>query len=149
MNYLIVLFKNKERKKIIKSFKTYDNAKKFYDDKIISNKDIRFNTLFENGKSCSFEIGLLEKNSTNFDSYFIRDELGRQIKVELDNNDYTILSVSNFLIEELLYDIQTSSKISTLVSFQTLYRFHILPIFKTQAYGNLCKALFFLKQANK
>ena len=29
MNYLIVLFKNKERKKIIKSFKTYDNAKKF------------------------------------------------------------------------------------------------------------------------
>jgi hypothetical protein len=98
MNYLIVLFKNKERKKIIKSFKTYDNAKKFYDDKIISNKDIRFNTLFENGKSCSFEIGLLEKNSTNFDSYFIRDELGRQIKVELDNNDYTILSVYNFLL---------------------------------------------------
>ena len=31
MNYLIVLFKNKERKKIIKSFKTYENAKKFYE----------------------------------------------------------------------------------------------------------------------
>jgi hypothetical protein len=53
MSYLIVLFKNKERKKIIKSFKTYDNAKKFYDNKILGNKDIRFNTLFENGKSCS------------------------------------------------------------------------------------------------
>jgi len=112
MNYLIVLFKNKERKKIIKSFKTYENAKKFYDGKIVGNKDIRFNTLFENGKSCSFEIGLLEKNSKNFDSYFIKDELGRQIKVELDNSDYTIISVSELLVEELIYDIQTSSKIS-------------------------------------
>ena len=112
MNYLIVLFKNKERKKIIKSFKTYENAKKFYDGKIVGNKDIKFNTLFENGKSCSFEIGLLEKNTKNFDSYFIKDELGRQIKVELDNSDYTILSVSEFLVEELIYDIQTSSKIS-------------------------------------
>jgi hypothetical protein len=112
MNYLIVLFKNKERKKIIKSFKTYENAKKFYDNQIISNKNIKFNTLFENGKSCSFEIGILEKNSKNFDSYFIKDELGRQVKVELDDSDYTILSVSEFLTEELLYDIQTSSKIS-------------------------------------
>ena len=112
MNYLIVLFKNKERKKIIKSFKTYENAKKFYDNQIISNKNIKFNTLFENGKSCSFEIGILEKNSKNFDSYFIKDKLGRQVKVELDDSDYTILSVSEFLTEELLYDIQTSSKIS-------------------------------------
>ena len=112
MNYLIVLFKNKERKKIIKSFKTYENAKKFYDGKIVGNKDIKFNTLFENGKSCSFEIGLLEKYSKNFDSYFIKDELGRQIKVDLDNSDYTILSVSELLMEELIYDIQTSSKIS-------------------------------------
>ena len=112
MNYLIVLFKNKERKKIIKSFKTYENAKKFYDSKIIDNKDIRFNTLFENGKSCTFEIGLLEKNSKNFDSYFIKDDLGRQIKVELDSSDHTILSISEFLLEELIYDIQTLTKIS-------------------------------------
>ena len=112
MNYLIVLFKNKERKKIIKSFKTLDNAKKFYDGKIMDNKEIRFNTLFENGKPCSFEIGLLEKYSKNFDSYFIKDKLGRQIKVELDNSDYTMISVSEFLIEDLIYDIQTSSKIS-------------------------------------
>lgn len=112
MNFLIVLFKNKKRKKIIKSFKTYENAKKFFDTKIIDNKEIRFNTLFENGKSCSFEIALLEKNSRNFDSYFIKDKLGRQIKVELDNNDYTILSVSEFLMEEFIFDIQTSSKIS-------------------------------------
>ena len=112
MNFLIVLFKNKKRKKIIKSFKTYENAKKFFDTKIIDNKEIRFNTLFENGKSCSFEIALLEKNSRNFDSYFIKDKLGRQIKVELDNSDYTILSVSEFLMEEFIFDIQTSSKIS-------------------------------------
>ena len=50
MNYLIVLFKNKERKKIIKSFNTYENAQKLYDGKILGNKGIRFNTLFEKGK---------------------------------------------------------------------------------------------------
>jgi hypothetical protein len=38
--------------------------------------------------------------------------MGRQIKVELDSSDYTILSVSEFLVEEFIYDIQTSSKIS-------------------------------------
>ena len=40
MNYLIVLFKNKERKKIINKFMTFDNAKAFYDKKmLLSNKD--------------------------------------------------------------------------------------------------------------
>ena len=34
MKYLIVLFKNKERKKIIKKFKTHQRAKEFFDNQI-------------------------------------------------------------------------------------------------------------------
>ena len=32
--------------------------------------------MIENGKSCSFELGILEKGSNNFDLYFVRDNLG-------------------------------------------------------------------------
>ena len=42
MNYLIVLFKNKERKKIINKFVTFDRAKSFYDKKILISKDVEF-----------------------------------------------------------------------------------------------------------
>lgn len=111
MKYLIVLFKNKEKKKIIKKFKTYERAKKFLDDKLLDNNVI-FDKQIENGKVCSFEIGLLEENSNNFDSYFIKDELGRQIKVDLVDSDYKILQIQNYKIEEFIYDISKNKKIS-------------------------------------
>ena len=52
MKYLIVLFKNKERKKIIKKFKTLDRAKKFYESKI-NDDGIYFDKKVENGKNCN------------------------------------------------------------------------------------------------
>ena len=111
MKYLIVLFKNKERKKIIKKFKTYQRAKEFFDNQIKNNKVV-FEKGVENGKSCSFEIGLLEKDSTNFDSYFIKDSLGRQVKVDIDDPDYKVLQISNYSVEEFIYDISKNKKIS-------------------------------------
>ena len=120
MNYLIVLFKNKERKKIIKKFVTPKRAWDFYNNLILENKDINYYRVFENGKYCEYEIGLLEKNSTNFENYFIKDDLGRQIKVSLDDGDYRILSVNKYKKEELIYDIQKNKKI-TLEKFVQQY----------------------------
>jgi len=111
MKYLIVLFKNKERKKIIKKFKTYERAKKFLDNRI-SNNNIVFDKQIENGKTCSFEIGLLEKNSSNFDLYFVKDELGRQVKVDLDDSEYKILQIQKYQIEELIFDISKNKKLT-------------------------------------
>lgn len=111
MNYLIVLFKNKERKKIIKKFKTLNRAKEYYDSLIKSN-NIIFDRKYENGKSCDYEVGLLEKDSKTFDLYFVRDSLGRQVKVDLDDPDYTLTNISQYKIEELIYDIQKQKKIS-------------------------------------
>ena len=111
MKYLIVLFKNKERKKIIKKFKTYQRAKEFFDNQI-KNNNVIFEKGVENGKLCSFEIGLLEKDSINFDSYFIKDILGRQIKVNIDDPDYKILKISRYSVEEFIYDISKNKKIS-------------------------------------
>ena len=111
MKYLVVLFKNKERKRIIKKFKTYDRAIDFFNKKV-NDFTVVFDKRVENGLSCSFELGLLEKNSKNFDLYFVKDELGRNVKIDLDDPEYKILSISNYKIEELLFDIEKNKRIS-------------------------------------
>ena len=111
MKYLIVLFKNKERKKIINKFKTLKRAKECFDVKVKDSNYI-FDKRIENGKDCIFELGLLEKDSLVFDSYFKKDELGRQLRIELDDPDYKILFIENYKIQEYLYDISKEKKIS-------------------------------------
>lgn len=110
-NYIIVLFKNKSKKKIINKFKTKERAIEFY-KKMVEGNDVIFDCQTENGKSCFFELGLLEKNSTNFDSYFIKDDMGRQVKVELDDDGYRMIEVKNYKVEELIYDVKEKTKIS-------------------------------------
>jgi hypothetical protein len=111
MNYLIVLFKNKERRKIIKKFKTLNRAKDHYDYLIKSNNVI-FDRKFENGKTCVYELGFLDKDSTDFDLYFVKDSLGRQVKVDLDDPDYSLTKISDYKIEEMIYDVQKQKKIT-------------------------------------
>lgn len=110
-NFTIVLFKNKTKKKIIKKFKTKQNAKKYYDKLINENKQVIFGVETENGKSCVFELGLVSKNE-NFNSYFIRDEFGRSIKIELDDSNFSIVELHPYKKEELIYDIKNSKRIN-------------------------------------
>jgi len=111
MKYLIVLFKNKERKKIIKKFKTLDRAKKFYESKINDN-GIYFDKKVENGKNCNFELALVETDPDVFENYFIKDDLGRQVKVETDDSRYKIMKISNYKIEDFIYDIQKNKRLN-------------------------------------
>lgn len=110
MNYLVVLFKNKQKKKILKKFKTKQNATKFLEK--LENNDVVFDKRIENGNSCNFEIGLLEKNSIDFDSYFVRDEMGRQVKIDIDDPDYKLIKISKFKVEEFIFDIGNKTKLS-------------------------------------
>jgi hypothetical protein len=111
MKFFIVLFKNKEKKKIINKFKTYEKAIEFYDNKI-KNNNIIFNKEIENGKECYFELGLLEKESNDFNSYYIKDSLGRQIKAELNTNEYKIMEMKDYKVEELIFDVNKNTKIT-------------------------------------
>ena len=110
MKYLIVLFKNKERKKIIKKFKTLERAKNFYETKLSQNK-IYFDKQVENGKVCDFELAFIEIDPTEFDNYFIKDNLGRQVKVQTDDPKYKIVKTSNYKIEDFIYDIQKNKRL--------------------------------------
>jgi hypothetical protein len=119
MKYLIVLFKNKGRKKILKKFKTLERAKKFYDNSIETN-NIEFDKRVENGKNCSFELALVETDPTDFENYFIKDSMGRQVRVKTDDEKYKIVKINEYKVEDLIYDIQKNKKI-TFMSFMRTY----------------------------
>ena len=112
MNYLIVLFKNKERKKIINKFVTFDRAKSFYDKKILISKDVEFEVLTENASDCKYELAILEKKQNKFNFLYVKDNIGRQIKVDLDDDEYNIIHVNEYKIQEKIYDVTNKKKIN-------------------------------------
>jgi hypothetical protein len=112
MNYLVVLFKDKEKRKIINKFKTYRKAFDFYSSKLKQSDDVIFPKLTENGFPCSFELGLVELGRTSDSEVYVKDELGRNVKVQIEDG-YSILKISKFNIEEEFQDYQTKNKITT------------------------------------
>ena len=113
MNYLVVLFKNKERKKIINRFKTFDRAESFYNKKMEENKSVIFETKVENARPCDYELCLLKRNDDNFEKLYIRDDFGRQILVDLDDPEYKIIKVSKYKVPEKIFDVNQNKKITT------------------------------------
>jgi hypothetical protein len=110
-NYLVVLFKNKVRKKIINKFVTLKRAKNFYDDLLKKSDDIIFDVQIENGSSCKYELGIIELTSKQLVPIYITDEMGRNIRVKLENEGMTLFEISNYKKEELLFDLQENKKI--------------------------------------
>jgi hypothetical protein len=113
MNHLIVLFKNKKRKKIINRFKTLDRAKEFFSNKVSESNNVIFEKQVENALPCSFEIALLSKKDDNFQSLFVKDMLGRQVRVDLDDDDFKIIEVREYRVEEKVFDVYKNKKITT------------------------------------
>lgn len=110
-NYLVVLFKNKVRKKIINKFVTLKRAKNFYDDLLKKSDDVIFDVHIENGSSCKYELGIIELTSKQLVPIYMTDEMGRNIRVKLENEGMTLFEISNYKKEELLFDLQENKKI--------------------------------------
>jgi hypothetical protein len=85
-NYLIVLFKNKEKRKIINKFQTFKKTETEFNSLLSKNNSIIFEKRFDNGHESNYELAILQKNSDIQNSIFIKDDFGRQIKVELDDD---------------------------------------------------------------
>lgn len=112
MNYQIVLFKNKEKKKIINKFITFDKAKKVYDDLLKKSKNVIFNVQTENGKDCNYELALIGKDKRK-EPIYTKDSLGRNIKVELDTNEFSVIKINPYNKDEKFLDYKTKKKITT------------------------------------
>jgi len=111
-NFIIVLFKNKKKKKIIKGYTTEKNANLKFDD-LISKNNVEFPMLFENFESCNYEIALLSKVDDYQIPLFKSDEIGRNINIFIEGeSDYVIKRINNYFIEELIFDWQTDKRIT-------------------------------------
>lgn len=120
MNYLIVLFKNKEKRKIINKFKTFERAKKFYDELINKSDNVYFEKQTENGKQCFFEIALMEKKDIKNQNVYIKDTMGRTIRVMTDDDELSINKISYYRIEEEFINYKTKKKY-TIVDFESKF----------------------------
>ena len=110
-NYIIVLFKNRKRKKIIKRYATEKQALSFF-NKTINENNVIFEKKIENAEEVDYEIGLLSKNQSFQPSLFITDDYGRNNPVNLENPEYVFLNIKKYKVEELIYDWQKQSKIN-------------------------------------
>lgn len=111
-NYTIVLFKNKKKKKIIKGYSTEKNALSKFNSLLKSN-DVLFDTKYENSEKVKYELALLSKIDDYQLPLYKMDEVGRNNRVFMDDqSDYTIKNISDYKLEELIYDWQSSSRIS-------------------------------------
>jgi hypothetical protein len=112
-NYLVVLFKNKSKKRIIKKFITYNKAQTFFKKLIKESDNVIFNKEVESGFPCKFELGLVELSNKQLFPIYMTDEMGRNIKVKLDDDNMTLVEVVPYKKEETIFDIQTNKKITT------------------------------------
>lgn len=112
-NYIIILFKNKERYKIIKKYKTYKNALPFFNSKVKESNDVVFDVQTENGRDVNYEIALLERTSEKLFPIYRTDEMGRNIPVELNDPNYAILKIEKYNIPEKVFSISKKQKISS------------------------------------
>ena len=109
---MIVLFKNRKKSKLIKSFVTYKNAEKKFKELINKNNSLVFHKKIENATEVTYELGLLTNKEKTQKSLFVTDELGRNNPVNLDDSEYVFLDIKPYKKEELIFDWQIQSKIS-------------------------------------
>jgi hypothetical protein len=111
-NFLIVLFKNKKKRKIIKRYSTEVNVKKKFKKILNENSKITFEKIIENATDSSYEIGIITNTTNVQKSLSLRDNLGRNIPVNLDDSDYVFLDIETYRMEEKIYDCQKKERIS-------------------------------------
>lgn len=112
-NYLVVLFKNKKKKRIINKFKTQKRANTFFNKLVSESESVLFGKQYENGVKSKYEIALVEKGVGNNNPIYIKDELGRNIKIELVDSDYKIIKIQNYNQSEYILDYSNNKKITT------------------------------------
>jgi hypothetical protein len=114
--YNIVIFKNKKINRYLKSFHNMETVKRYLERLREPVKDIEFEIQYENGRKVEYEIGVVEKHSKKTIKLYKSDELGRNMPVELDDENYKIIMLFPYKKEEKIYH-QTLKKRLTIDEF--------------------------------
>ena len=110
-NYSVVLFKNKKKKKIINKFITPEKAHSLYKKMMSESEEVIFDVQMESGLDCSYELGIVHMSSEQKEPVYLTDELGRFLKVKLDEKGMTLILISPYRKPEPIFDIQLKQKI--------------------------------------
>jgi len=121
-NFLIVIFKNKQQYKIMKKYQKFSNVEHKFNSLINESNNIFFDIRTENGRRVKYELAILEKRTKNSQSVYITDELGRNIKVDLDNSEYNILKIVPYNFPEKLTNIDTKERMDASVFVKKYFR---------------------------
>ena len=110
--YIIVLFKNKKKRKIIKRYSTEKTAISFFKKLVKENKKIVFDKKIENATHVNYHIGLLTNQSNVQHTLHFVDDLGRNHVANLEDKDYVFIDIQKYNVEEKIYDYQLKDKIN-------------------------------------
>ena len=78
--YFVVLFKDNVKRKIIKKFSNLKNAKDFFENLKNKSQEVSFPKKFENGKPCTFAIGLISEGNSKTNWFLLRMILVETLK---------------------------------------------------------------------
>jgi len=110
--YLIVLFKNRQRKKIIKGYQTEKKAKSFF-KKYLKENNFIFCRKYENAELSNYQLGLISQQNQYKLDFYTTDEFGKNVSAKiLDEGSFSFLELDTFCVEEYIFDNQNSQKIS-------------------------------------
>ena len=100
---------------------TSKKASEFYKNLLDENQDVIFDTKTQNGKPVNYELALLEKKGNQLFPIYTKDEYGRNVKLEFDNDEYNIIKISEYREPELIHDYQTKNKITSNINNSVVY----------------------------
>jgi hypothetical protein len=121
MNYFIVLFKNKKKKRIINKFITKKKALIAYNKLMKKSDEVFFEKRIQNAEECTFELGLISSIRELDTPTYLKDELGRNQRVYIDNEtNMFFVDIKPYRVEEKLFDIAQNKKI-TIKEFDKKY----------------------------
>ena len=109
---MVVLFKNKKRKKIIKYFVTKNKAELFFKKQLDLSDAVNFNIEVENAKNVKYELALLSIIDETQLALFKQDDIGRNVKIEMVDSDYKIIKIESFNVPEKIFDWTLNKRIS-------------------------------------
>jgi hypothetical protein len=112
-NYLIVIFKNNIKSKLINKFITEDKAVNYFKGLKKKMESVIFPVEFKNGKSVKLELALLTNKPTK-NNLFLKDDIGRQIKINLSDENFTIKEILKYKEEEKFLEVRKNKKLDSL-----------------------------------
>jgi hypothetical protein len=108
--YKIILIKNSVPKKTLFTSNvkrtTYHKFHKF-----LNTKQPLFTRKYVKRKFCQFELAIFSKED-NSEKIYKKDELGRNVEVSIPLENYYLLELSPYWVEELIYDHHKKSRVT-------------------------------------